>query len=227
MSIFRLTDDLIFPHPSLAEDDGLLAIEGDLSPQRLMLAYLNGIFPWFSQEDPILWWSPDPRFIIYPKAVKVSNSMKKLLKKNIYTVSFDTCFTQVISKCAQVRKESGTWINEDMIAAYCKLHELGHAHSVETWYENKLVGGLYGVSLGKCFFGESMFSVMDNASKTAFIILTKHLTEMDFSIVDCQVHTSHLESLGARAISRNSFLAALDEALKYETHRGNWSIPLY
>ena len=214
MPIFRLSDDLIFPHPSYAEEDGLLAIEGDLSPKRLMLAYRKGIFPWFSEGEPILWWSPDPRFIIYPKDVKISNSMKKVLKKNVYRISFDTSFRDVISNCASVRKESGTWINEDMIEAYCRLHELGHAHSVETWFEDKLVGGLYGISIGKCFFGESMFSTMDNASKTAFITLCKKLEEEKYVVVDCQVYTKHLESLGAISIAREEFLELIEKGIQ-------------
>ena len=211
MPIYRLSNDLVFPDPSLSEDDGLLAIEGDLSPERLLLAYANGIFPWFSDEEPILWWSPDPRFIVYPKDIKISHSMKKILKKNKYRVSFDTCFRDVISNCSSTRKEEGTWITNEMIEAYCKLHELGFAHSVETWYENKLVGGLYGVSIGRCFFGESMFSTMDNASKVAFISLSKLLEEKGFSVIDCQVHTEHLESLGAVNISRESFLVLVEK----------------
>ena len=214
MPIFRLNNDLIFPHPSLAEEDGLLAIDGDLSPQRLMLAYRNGIFPWFSEGEPILWWSPDPRFIIYPKDIKISHSMKKLLQKNVYRISFDTCFRDVISNCASVRKESGTWINEGMIEAYCRLHELGHAHSVETWHGDRLVGGLYGISIGKCFFGESMFSTMDNASKAAFITLCKRLEEEEYIMVDCQVYTKHLESLGAVNIPRKEFLELVKRGIQ-------------
>ncbi len=206
MPIYRLSNDLVFPHPSLSEEDGLLAIEGDLSPERLLLAYSKGIFPWFSDDEPILWWSPNPRFVVYPKHIKISHSMKKLLKKNTYTISFDTCFRDVISNCSNVRKETGTWITDEMIEAYCKLHELGFAHSVETWYEGKLVGGLYGISIGKCFFGESMFSIMDNASKVAFITLSKLLEEKGFLLIDCQVHTTHLESLGAVHIPRENFL---------------------
>jgi leucyl/phenylalanyl-tRNA---protein transferase len=213
MPIFRLSDDLIFPHPSLAEEDGLLAIDGDLSTERLMLAYCNGIFPWFSEGEPILWWSPDPRFILYPKDIKVSHSMKKLLKKNVYRISFDTCFRDVISNCANVRKKSGTWITNGMLESYCKLHELGYAHSVEAWYEDKLVGGLYGISIGKCFFGESMFSTMSNASKAAFITLCKKLEEQDYIMIDCQVYTEHLESLGAVNISRKEFLELLEKGI--------------
>ncbi|WML34652.1 leucyl/phenylalanyl-tRNA--protein transferase [Clostridium sp. OS1-26] len=213
MPIFRLSDDLIFPHPSLAEEDGLLAVDGDLSPERLILAYRNGIFPWFSEDEPVLWWSPDPRFILYPKNIKVSHSMKKLLKKNTYKISFDTCFRDVISNCSNLRKESGTWITNDMIEAYCKLHELGYAHSVEAWYEDKLVGGLYGISIGKCFFGESMFSTMSNASKAAFITLCKKLEEKEYIMVDCQVYTEHLESLGAVNVSREKFLELVEEGI--------------
>lgn len=209
MPIYRLSKDLVFPDPSLAEEDGLLALDGDLSPERLMLAYSNGIFPWFSEEEPILWWSPDPRFVIYPKDIKISHSMKKILKNNIYKISFDTCFRDVISNCSNMRKEEGTWITNEMIEAYCKLYELGFAHSVEAWYEDKLVGGLYGVSMGKCFFGESMFSTMDNASKAAFITLSKALDEKGFVVIDCQVHTNHLESLGAVYISRKDFLQVI------------------
>lgn len=220
MPIFRLNDDLIFPHPSLAEEDGLLAIDGDLSPERLMLAYSNGIFPWFSEDEPILWWSPDPRFILYPKDIKVSHSMKKLLKKNVYRISFDTCFKDVISNCANVRKESGTWITDNMIEAYCELHKLGYAHSVEAWHEEKLVGGLYGISIGKCFFGESMFSTKSNASKAAFITLCKKLEEQDYIMIDCQVHTDHLESLGAINVSRDKFLELLEEGISDSPSEG-------
>ena len=214
MTIYRLSnDDIIFPDPSLAEEDGLLAIEGDLSPERLLLAYSSGIFPWFSGLEPILWWSSNPRFVIYPSDIRISHSMKKIIKKNTYRISFDTCFRSVISNCSNIRKETGTWITNEMIEAYCKLHELGFAHSVETWHEDKLVGGLYGVSIGKCFFGESMFSTMDNASKVAFINLSKVLEQKGFDIIDCQVHTTHLESLGAVYISRADFLELIEKSI--------------
>ena len=213
MTVYRLSNDLVFPNPSLSDDDGLLAIEGDLSVQRLLLAYSNGIFPWYSDDDPILWWSPDPRFIIYPKDIKTSHSMKKLIKKNTYKVTFDTCFRDVISNCSSVREKTGTWITPEMIEAYCNLYELGFAHSVETWLDDKLVGGLYGVSLGKCFFGESMFSTMDNASKTAFIALGKVLESKGFILIDCQVHTNHLESLGAINMPRKEFLEIVKKGI--------------
>ncbi|NMM63568.1 leucyl/phenylalanyl-tRNA--protein transferase [Clostridium sp. P21] len=214
MPVFKLSEDLIFPDPSLAEEDGLLAAYGDLSPERLILAYSNGIFPWFSEDEPILWWSPDPRFVMYPKDIKISHSMKKLLKKNTYKILFDTCFRDVISNCAGVRKESGTWITNDMIEAYCKLHNLGYAHSVETWYGDKLVGGLYGIVIGKCFFGESMFSIMDNASKAAMITLCKKLQQENFILIDCQVYSKHLESLGAVNIKRDKFLEVVQNEAK-------------
>jgi leucyl/phenylalanyl-tRNA--protein transferase len=211
MPIYRLSNNLIFPCPSLSEEDGLLAIGGDLCTERLLLAYSNGIFPWFSDDEPILWWSPDPRFVLYPQDIKISHSMKKVIKKNEYTVSFNACFRDVISNCSNTRKESGTWITHEMIEAYCSLHELGFAHSVETWHEGNLVGGLYGVSIGKCFFGESMFSTMSNASKVAFITLSKILEEKGFHVIDCQVHTNHLESLGATYISREKFLEIVEK----------------
>lgn len=216
MPVYRLSEELAFPHPSLADEDGLLAVGGDLSSQRLLLAYCNGIFPWFSEAEPILWWSPDPRFVLYPENIKVSHSMKKLLKKNIYRVTYDTCFRDIISNCANTRKDTGTWITNEMIEAYCNLHDLGFAHSVETWYEDKLVGGLYGLALGKCFFGESMFSIMDNASKTAIITLSRLLEQKGFLMIDCQVYTEHLESLGAVKIPREEFLRLLEKGISVE-----------
>lgn len=216
MPVFRLDDDLVFPHPSLANEDGLLAAFGDLSPERLILAYSNGIFPWFSEDEPILWWSPDPRFILNPKDIRISHSMKKLIKKNTYKITFDNSFREVISNCSSLRKEDGTWITNDMIEAYCKLHELGYAHSVEAWHEDKLVGGLYGINLGKCFFGESMFSIMSNASKVAFITLCRKLEEQEYNMIDCQVYTEHLESLGAMSVSRERFLQLLEEGTAFE-----------
>lgn len=217
MPIFALTEDLSFPHPSLANEDGLLAVYGDLSPERLLHAYCNGIFPWYSEDEPILWWSPDPRFILYPKDIKISHSMKKILKKNVFKVTFDTCFKDVISNCADVRKETtGTWITEEMQAAYCKLHEFGFAHSVEVWFEDELVGGLYGLSIGKCFFGESMFSTVSNASKVAFITLCNVLREREYLLIDCQVYTEHLESLGAISIDRAHFLELIEDGLSMQ-----------
>lgn len=222
MPVYRLSKKLTFPHPSLAREDGLLAVGGDLSTERLLLAYCNGIFPWFSEDDPILWWSPDPRFVLYPKDTRVSQSMRKFLRKNLYTVTFDTCFPQVMTQCGSLRAPN-TWITPEMLESYCTLHQLGLAHSVETWHEGRLVGGLYGVSLGRCFFGESMFSTMDNASKTALITLSGKLLERDFHLIDCQVYSQHLESMGAVNVDRDDFLGQLAEGLKYETIRGSWS----
>jgi leucyl/phenylalanyl-tRNA--protein transferase len=219
MPVFQLTDELLFPHPSYAREDGLLAVGGDLSCQRLLLAYNNGIFPWYNEGQPILWWSPNPRFILLPDGLKVSGSMKKFLRKNIYTVTFDTDFRGVITACGQNRSD-GTWITHDMIESYCALHELGYAHSVEVRFEGKLVGGLYGICLGNCFFGESMFSQMDNASKTALITLNN---TFNFSMIDCQVYSKHLESLGAINVDRDSYLELLRRGLKHYTKKGKWS----
>lgn len=218
MPVFRLSKELVFPHPSYAREDGLLAIGGDLSCERLLLAYNHGIFPWYNDEDPILWWSPDPRFILFPKDLRISTSMRKFLRKKIYEVKFDTAFRDVITSCGAIRQED-TWITGEMIESYCALHELGFAHSVETWHDSTLVGGFYGICLGSCFFGESMFSLMDNASKTALIELVKR---MDFSMIDCQVFSKHLESLGAVNINRNHYLELLGNGLKAETHIGKW-----
>lgn len=215
MPIYRLSKELVFPPPSLGTEEGLLAVGGDLSPERLLLAYCNGIFPWFSKNEPILWWSPDPRFILYPNDIVISHSMKKILKKQTFNVTFDKCFRDVITNCGKLREDKeGTWITQDMVEAYCKLHDLGYAHSVEAWYEEKLVGGLYGIAIGKCFFGESMFSTMSNASKAAFITLTQKLIENDFLVIDCQVYTKHLESLGAVNVPREEFLKLIEKGIR-------------
>ncbi|MFA6414146.1 MAG: leucyl/phenylalanyl-tRNA--protein transferase [Syntrophales bacterium] len=224
MPIFRLTEEVVFPPPRLASEGGLLAFGGDLAPERLILAYESGIFPWYSEGDPILWWSPDPRFVLFPDRLKISRTMRGLLKKNLFTVTFDKCFHKVVAACQEARRgrEEGTWITAAMTAAYIRLHELGLAHSVEAWREGSLAGGLYGVSLGKCFFGESMFTKVPNASKAAFITLVKTLGRYDFQLIDCQVYTDHLHSLGAEMVSREDFLQLLRKALDYETLRGNW-----
>ncbi|TYQ15911.1 UNVERIFIED_CONTAM: leucyl/phenylalanyl-tRNA--protein transferase [Acetivibrio alkalicellulosi] len=222
MPIFQLSKEIIFPHPSLANRDGIIAVGGDLSIERLLLAYSNGIFPWFNENDPIIWWSPDPRFVLFPDNINVSKSMSKFFKKNVYTVTFDTSFDKVIKMCAKLRKDN-TWINQEIIDSYNNLHNYGFAHSVEVWFENSLVGGLYGVSLGNCFFGESMFSIMDNASKTALIVLCEKLLEKDFLLIDCQIYSKHLESLGAVNISRDEFLCHLKTGLTTKTLQGNWS----
>ncbi|OPZ91015.1 MAG: Leucyl/phenylalanyl-tRNA--protein transferase [Firmicutes bacterium ADurb.Bin419] len=221
MPVYRLTGDLLFPHPSLSDEDGLLAVGGDLCVERLLLAYETGIFPWYEEGQPILWWSPDPRFILYPEDLKVSKSMEKVLRKKTYKVTYDTCFRDVITMCGKLRS-GNTWITKGMIESYCELHKLGFAHSVETWFGNDLVGGLYGVSLGKCFFGESMFSTMDNASKTALITLTRELWRIGFHFIDCQVYSQHLESLGAVNVPRDTFLHELEIGLDHDTLRGTW-----
>lgn len=224
MPIFLLSDRIAFPHPNLARKDGLLAVGGDLSQKRLLLAYSMGIFPWYSEPEPILWWSPDPRLVLYPCEIKVSKSLKKILKNKIFSVTIDQAFNQVITSCARIRlqKNEGTWIDEDMIKAYCGLHESGFAHSVEAWYEGELAGGLYGVSLGRCFFGESMFTRISNASNVAFVFLAEYLKSLSFDIIDCQVSTEHLINFGAREIPRKDFLKQLEKSLEAPTKKGRW-----
>ena len=214
MPVYRLSDDLVFPHPSLADPSGLLAVGGDLSPERLLLAYANGIFPWYSDPDPILWWSPDPRLVLFPGELKISHSLRRTLKKQVFEVTLNGAFGEVIRACGRTRDE--TWITREMIEAYEALHELGFAHSVETFCEGRLVGGLYGIALGRAFFGESMFSVMSDASKVALVCLVEHLSERGFQFIDCQTSTEHLKSLGAREISRKEFLGLLGAALDGE-----------
>lgn len=219
-----MSDKMVFPSPHLARKDGLLAIGGDLSQQRLLLAYRLGIFPWFSDDNPIMWWSPDPRLVLYPREFRISKSLDKTIKKNIFRVTMDTAFEQVIKACADVRlkKHEGTWIVGEMIRSYCQLHESGFAHSVEAWYNGKLAGGVYGVSLGGYFFGESMFTRIDNASKVALVALVKYLETLFFDVIDCQVTTAHLIQFGAREITRVKFLEQLEKSLQKPTHRGKW-----
>ena len=224
MSVFFLSDKIMFPPPHFATKDGLLAVGGDLSQKRLLLAYSLGIFPWFSDEELLLWWSPDPRLVLYPEEIKVSKSLKKIIKKGIFRVTMDTAFERVITACAQIRlqQNEGTWIGKDMVKAYCKLHESGFAHSVEAWHEGELAGGLYGVSLGRCFFGESMFTYISNASKVAFVALIEYLKALSFDLIDCQITTKHLISFGAREVPRNIFLKQLEKSLTSPTIRGKW-----
>jgi leucyl/phenylalanyl-tRNA--protein transferase len=207
MSLIVLNQTLQFPPPELADEDGLLAIGGDLSQARLLLAYRNGIFPWYENRY-ILWWCPDPRFVLFPAELKVSSSMKQLLKKQAFDFSIDTDFNGVISQCKAIsrRGQNGTWITEEMRNAYNDLHHAGFAHSAEVRLNGELVGGLYGIRLGKMFYGESMFSLHSNASKYAFIRYVELLGSEGVELIDCQVYTSHLESLGARMISRTKFL---------------------
>lgn len=222
--VFRLTKKKIFPPPEMADADGLLAVGGDLTIERLLMAYSMGIFPWYSDDSPILWWSPDPRLLLFPDKFNVSRSLRQTIRKGIYSVTFDTAFEQVIRNCASARRsgEDGTWITEDMIAAYCGLHDAGFAHSVETRQEGELVGGLYGVALGSAFFGESMFALRSNASKVALECLSKRLVERGFLFIDCQVTTAHLLSLGAKEVPRAEFLAMLKKALERPGTPGKW-----
>lgn len=226
MPVFRLPDDNIFPYPHLAEESGLLAVGGDLSEARLLLAYSLGIFPWYSEGEPILWWSPDPRLVLLPDDLNISRSLRQTLNKKIFNITLDTAFEEVINNCAKVhRKDSGgTWITDDMIDAYIRLHHLGHAHSVEAWSDEKLVGGLYGVSLGSAFFGESMFTKKSNASKAAFATLVQQLARWGFSLIDCQLTTPHLISLGANEMPRAEFLKMLKAALSKPAKQGTWML---
>ena len=225
MPVFRLSKALIFPPPHLAREDGLLGVGGDLSPQRLILAYQNGIFPWFSRGEPLLWWSPDPRMVLFPRNINISRSLRKCIRKNIFTITMDQCFIDVITACADSRTQKGedTWLVDGMIPAYTRLHEMGLAHSVEAWQDKQLVGGLYGVSLGRTFFGESMFSLVSNSSKVALAALCHHLTALKFELIDCQVATSHLTSMGAVDIPRSLFIQKLTRSLNKKPAKGPWS----
>jgi len=224
MPVFRLSSKLTFPPAHLAIDEGLLAVGGDLSVERLILAYRQGIFPWYAEDDPILWWSPDPRLVIYPAELHISRSLRRLIRRNRFTVTLDSAFGRVIRGCAGSRgpDHPGTWIVPEMIAAYERLHAAGLAHSVEAWEGDALAGGLYGVSLGGCFFGESMFARVGNASKVALVLLVEGLRQDGFELIDCQVTTDHLMQFGAREVPRPRFLQELQYALKQPTRQGLW-----
>lgn len=213
MPVYLLDDTLWFPPVEEAMPDGLLAAGGDLSAERLLLAYSSGIFPWYNEEEIPLWWSPDPRFVLFPEELKVSKSMKQVIKRNEFEFRVNTAFNEVIRNCSLTYRKGqpGTWISKDIIDAYTNLHELGFAFSAEAWQAGSLVGGLYGVLLGNLFFGESMFSNVSNASKFAFIKWVELLKENGIVLIDCQVHTAHLESLGARMISRESFMKFIQD----------------
>lgn len=215
--MYKLTEDIIFPHPRFADEKGLLAFGGDLSIERLKVAYENGIFPWYQDGQPILWWSPDPRMVLFPDNLNVSKSMKKLFKAKAFKVTYNKEFEHVIRKCANInrKQQDGTWITEDMIKSYIQFHDAGLAKSVEVWKGNEIVGGLYGVLLKdqKIFCGESMFTEVDDASKYGFITLVKNMQKNGVRLIDCQVHTKHLESLGAKEISRHNFLTILQSTL--------------
>lgn len=219
-----LNRNLWFPNVEESTEEGIVAVGGDLSVERLILAYSKGIFPWYSDDSPILWWSPDPRFVLFPSQLKVAKSMRPFFNKNRFRVTFDQNFEEVIKNCQKIDREDqpGTWITPDMLAAYIKLHERGYAHSVEVWLEKDLVGGLYGISLGKVFYGESMFAKVSNASKFGFITLVNKLKKKGFLIIDCQQETKHLESLGATSIPRKDFIDILNNNEIEETYIGSW-----
>lgn len=213
MPVFRIPNRVVFPDPELADDSGLLGVGGDLGPRRLLLAYSRGVFPWFSEGQPILWWSPDPRMVLYADELHIPRSLGKRIRRGDYRVTFDQDFTRVIRHCAQAPRpgQDGTWITTNMQLAYAHLHRLGHAHSVEAWRGGELVGGLYGVAVGGLFAGESMFALAPDASKVAFVRAVRQLQRWGFPLIDCQMHTDHLQRFGAREIPRASYLAALAE----------------
>lgn len=216
LEIWQLDDELWFPPADLALDEpnGLLAVGGDLSPQRLLLAYRQGIFPWFSEGEPLLWWSPAPRMVLFPEKIKIRRSLRKRLNRGDFQCTFDQKFPEVIKQCAQLRQDKeGTWITQPMQVAYTQLHRQGYAHSVEVWQGEQLVGGLYGLALGRVFFGESMFSCASDASKVALVALAQHLEALDFVMIDCQVYSEHLASMGAEEIERDEFLSLLDQGV--------------
>ena len=211
MSIILLDKENIFPPVDDADEDGLLAIGGDLSSERLLVAYKSGIFPWFNEDEPICWWSPDPRFVLFPKELNISKSMKTVLHNGSFKFTINKVFGKVIEHCKTVKRKEqpGTWISNEMVEAYTKLHQQGFAHSAEAWRNGELVGGLYGVKIGKVFFGESMFRTQSNASKFAFIKFVQLLQKQNVELIDCQVHTEHLQTLGARMIERKLFIESL------------------
>jgi leucyl/phenylalanyl-tRNA--protein transferase len=224
--VYRLGRALAFPDPRDSDPSGLLAVGGDLSCERLLLAYSLGIFPWYSEGQPILWHSPDPRTVLMPSALHVPRSLRKVLRHGRFEVRLDTAFDAVVSACAEVERpdQAGTWITDAMRCAYGALHREGFAHSTEAWEQGQLVGGLYGVSLGSAFFGESMFTLRPDASKVAFVTLVTQLARWDFDLIDCQVHTEHLERFGATPWPREHFLEALGRSLARETRRGPWRL---
>jgi leucyl/phenylalanyl-tRNA--protein transferase len=226
MPIFRLVDEPVFPPPDYADPSGLLAVGGDLSCERLLEAYRLGIFPWYSDDQPILWWSPDPRLVLRLDEFKVSRSLRQTLKKDVFKVTFDRAFEEVIRGCASAPRQGqrGTWITKEMQEAYIELHGLGFAHSVETWWGEELAGGLYGVSLGKAFFGESMFHRRTDASKVALAVLVETLQTWGFHFIDAQMTTEHLLRFGAAEMPRRVFLKRLQSALRHPTKRGKWRI---
>jgi len=214
-----------FPDPKLADDDGLIAQGGELSPEYLLSAYCQGIYPWFCEDEPILWWSPNPRMVLRPENFKLRKSLYQVIKKGVFELRVDTAFREVITSCSRIPRpdQLETWITNDIIDGYVKLHKLGYAHSFESYFGGELVGGLYGISLGNCFVGESMFFTRTDASKVAFYHLVQFALKHNFSFIDAQQPTDHLKSLGAEPISRTSFLDLLENALQKETLRGKWT----
>lgn len=225
MPVFRLTDHLLFPPAHLAED-GLLAVGGDLSPERLLAAYRGGIFPWYSEEDPILWWSPDPRMLLLPEQIHIAQRLRRTIRQKKFEVNADNAFRKVIEQCASMPRpgQGGTWILPEMIDAYTRLHTLGYAHSLECWHDGELVGGLYGVNIGGCFFAESMYSCQDNASKIALTALALQCQRWGFVFIDCQMHTPHLERMGAQTVPRKTFLKLVKKGLRQQSRRGIWKL---
>ena len=226
MPVYQLIPNItLFPPAEEAEADGLLAVGGDLTKERLLAAYRQGIFPWYEVGQPILWWCPNPRLVLFPEEIKISRSLRKILRKQEFEISFDSSFENVIKSCADVRTEQGkgTWIIPEMQQAYTELHQEGYAHSVESWLNGELVGGLYGISLGQCFFGESMFSTVSDSSKAALVALAEFSKQVGIKIIDCQMTTQHLLSLGAREIDRQSFLRKLNQYLEKPDIKGPWN----
>ncbi len=224
MPVFQLTEDITFPPPTLAEENGLLAVGGDLTPGRLINGYRQGIFPWYSEGDPILWWFTSPRFVIHPDEFRIPKRLARYLRKPTFTVTMDKAFEQVIDYCATIRTHKGeeTWITDEMKNAYCQLHNLGYAHSVECWQNDMLAGGLYGVALDRVFFGESMFTRVSNSSKMALACLVGHLKKKNFGLIDCQMTTDHLMRYGAREISGRDFLRHLKNLISTTSPDGVW-----
>ena len=225
MPVFRLTREMVFPPPELAEPDGLLAVGGDLCLERLRLAYDAGIFPWYTEDSPLLWSSTDPRLVLLPGELKIPRSLRQTIKKGLYDITFDKDFRGVIGACAQVERpeQEGTWITTEMQEAYMALHEAGNAHSVESWQDGNLVGGLYGVALGKVFYGESMFALRPDASKVAFVTLVEKLKEWGYELIDCQQTTEHLMRFGAKELPRAEFLALLQDAVSHPDAWGKYA----
>lgn len=225
-----LTDDSEFPPIEYAFEDGLVAAGGDLSPKRLLNAYQHGLFPWFSKDDPILWWSPNPRMVLYTDQIKISKSLNKTLKKTSLSLTFDCAFEDVMTACSQPRTvladdpNNDTWIHPEMIEAYVKLHQQGYAHSIECWQDNELVGGLYGVAIGHMFFGESMFSRVRDSSKIALVTLCQQLSRWGFEMIDCQVYSEHLASLGAEEVEQVEFIKTINNLCQQESPTGQWTL---